>query len=153
MKVIDSPNGGPKRRVEWFLLEFSPPITNGFENTSSANIGLLNVSSVFSTQFLSGDEGFNRAFSPCLKGCDEIRRQRAQRRNVEIAKVGIEPFTAVLGRGFEPLSSARKAKMIGRTTPTRESAFGAFQPYHRLLFTRGNRLNGTILYKTCFHGP
>ena len=24
----------------------------------------------------------------------------------------------VLGRGFEPLSSARKAKMIGRTTPT-----------------------------------
>jgi hypothetical protein len=31
----------------------------------------------------------------------------------------------MLGQGFEPWSSARKAKMIGRTTPTERVALGA----------------------------
>jgi hypothetical protein len=54
----------------------------------------------------------------------------------------------MLGTGFEPVSSARKAEMIGRTTPRLAARLQRRIRVSRVLFSGDKWLNGLRVYKS-----
>ena len=59
----------------------------------------------------------------------------------------------MLGRGFEPRLSARKAEMIGRTTPTERSQFQRRMRLFAVYSDCSIRLIGSVIYKTQLRRP
>ena len=67
------------------------------------------------------------------------RRSRRSRSRIRIAALrtsSLTPLRIMLGQGFEPWSSARKANMIGRTTPTERCISDEEWPIDKSVFFR-----------------